>query len=69
VEEKDGILKSVDAHRRSFLKQVLASGFAAPIIATFAIEALSTPAQAFTNPNSGNQAYLDEHLYKSFFFS
>ncbi len=70
--DNDKILESVDSHRRSFLKRILGVGFAAPVIATFSIEALTSTAQAqcIANPNeTGNQCSDDEYLFNSFFFS
>lgn len=38
---KDTVLQKLDAKRRDFLKSVLAAGFAAPLVATFSIDALT----------------------------
>jgi hypothetical protein len=38
---KDSVLLKLDAKRRDFLKGILGAGFAAPLLATFSIDALS----------------------------
>lgn len=49
----DSVLGKVDAKRRDFLKTVLAAGFAAPVVATFSIDALAAEsANAGGAPNS-----------------
>ena len=67
AEEK--ILAKVDENRRGFLKRLLGASFAAPVIATFSMEALSVDAaHANMVQNVGNQGLQnDEFLY--FFFN
>jgi hypothetical protein len=54
--ENDKILEKVDEQRRGFLKRVLGTSFAVPLIASFSVETLltSSNAQAFSN-TSANQ--------------
>jgi hypothetical protein len=61
---KETVLQNVDPKRRDFLKSVLAAGFAAPLVATFSIDALtaeSANAQVAVNsfPNAcGDTGYV-----------
>lgn len=61
----DKVFEKVDSNRRGFLKRLLGAGFAAPVIATFAVEALSVDsanAEAFAYPNQtgvGSDTGLD----------
>ena len=55
----DKILEKIDASRRSFVKRLLGTGFAAPIIASFSIEALTSTAQAIQASNQTCDATQD----------
>ena len=59
-DQKDKILENVDPARRHFLRRILGAGFVAPVVATFAIEALTTDvAQAQL---TGNQTFEDWYV-------
>ena len=64
----DKILEKVDSSRRSFLKRVLGAGFAAPVIAAFSIEALTTDmAHATDQSNLCADQFDEEDLFLTFF--
>lgn len=66
-DDKDKLLRGVDPARRSFLKRLLGTSFAVPVVASFSIEALtSETAQAQT---VGNQTFEQWYLDNIFFFS
>jgi len=58
-DDKDKLLENVDPARRHFLKRVLGAGFVAPVVATFAIEAL-TPDSAKADP--ANQTFEEWYV-------
>lgn len=66
----DRILQNIDESRRGFVKRLLGTAFAAPVIATFSIEALmTTTANAVEASNQTvvcNQT--DSDLFREFFF-
>ena len=64
----DRILGRVDESRRGFVRRLLGTSFAAPLIASFSIEALSTDtanAQEVTN-QTDNQ--FEQNFFLDFFF-
>jgi len=66
----DRILQRVDESRRGFVRRLLGTTFAAPLIASFSIEALSTStadASALSNQTVDNQFDRQRFLFNSFF--
>jgi hypothetical protein len=60
--ENDKILEKVDEKRRGFLKSVLGTGFAVPVIASFSVATLLTSTANATPHDLGNP-----DLFNSFF--
>jgi len=60
TEDKKNVLEHVHPHRREFLKKALAgAAFAAPVIATFSIDALTANSAYAFAPNTSNQCSAD----------
>lgn len=59
-DDKDKLLENVDPARRNFLKKVLGAGFVAPVVATFAIEALT--ADSAQAQQAANQTWEDWYV-------
>lgn len=67
----DKILTRINENRREFVKRLLGASFAAPVVATFSLEALSTSmasAQNFTNMTSNQFCSDSDLLYGSGLF-
>lgn len=61
------ILDKMDASRRSFIKRLLGTSFAAPVIATFSIEALTSSTAQAQFQNQTCDAASDE-IFRSGFW-
>jgi hypothetical protein len=67
---QDNILARVDSSRRGFLRRVLGASFAAPVVATFAIETASSNlanAQQITNQSACAYQFDGEDIFLTFF--
>jgi hypothetical protein len=64
----DRILNRVDESRRGFVKRLLGTTFAAPLIASFSIEALSAQTTNVDLASNQTDNQFDENLFLDFFF-
>jgi hypothetical protein len=65
VSGEEQIVESVGVSRRSFVKKLLAIGFAAPVISTFAIEGVA----AACAPQGSDQYYRRHQYPGNLFYS
>jgi hypothetical protein len=65
----DKILGKVDENRRGFVKRLLGVSFAAPVIASFSIEALSTSTANAQDGVNQTENQFDQTLFLDFFFN